>query len=72
MNASTNMMLDVTAPSWKLFLARYDRALGEIITERTVQKEAEEAARRASTGKRNMYEMVDEGDIGPSTKRART
>lgn len=63
---------DIAAPSWKFFLDRYDRALGEIISERTAQKEANEAARRASRGKRNMYEMESE-DVcfARSIKRAR-
>lgn len=71
MSSATNIVIDTAVPSWELFLARYDRALCEIISQRTAQKEADEAARRASRGKRNMYEMEEEGEIGRSTKRAR-
>lgn len=68
----TDNMTDINAPSWKLFLARYDRPLGEIISERVAQKEANESARRASRGKRNMYEMADTHEnIGRSSKRSK-
>ncbi|PXF49339.1 hypothetical protein BWQ96_00927 [Gracilariopsis chorda] len=65
-------MTDISVPSWDLFLARYDRALGDIITERVAQKEATDAARRASRGKRTMYEMEEKGEsVGRSSKRSR-
>lgn len=68
----SNKMTDNGNPSWDLFLARYDRALGEIMSERAAQKEANEAARRASRGKRNMYEMDDcEESVCRSSKRSK-
>ncbi|PXF49357.1 hypothetical protein BWQ96_00931 [Gracilariopsis chorda] len=67
----TSAMSDDSVPSWDRFLARYDRALGDIITEHRAQKDAEEAARRASRGKRTMYEMEESGGVGRSSKRSK-
>lgn len=68
----TNVGVPLGVPSWDLFLAHYDRALGDIIAERVAQKEANEAARRASRGKRNIYEMDDnQKRVGCSLKRSK-